>query len=158
MSKLIALLDACVLYPAPLRDLFMQLALTDLFQAKWAKKENVSDKAIKKAVSEMQSGLIYAELGDGLCEQRIARPGQGKRGGHRTLVAFQKDDRSIFVFGFSKNEHENINEEDEKKYRELAQFYLNLSGEQLNKMISEKRLIEVKTQWWRMKVFVHCSK
>jgi hypothetical protein len=31
----IVLLDACVLYPAPLRDLFMQLALADLFQARW---------------------------------------------------------------------------------------------------------------------------
>jgi predicted nucleic acid-binding protein len=30
-----ALYDACVLYPAPLRDLLMQLALTDLFRAKW---------------------------------------------------------------------------------------------------------------------------
>ena len=28
--------DACVLYPAPLRDLLMQLALTDLFRAKWS--------------------------------------------------------------------------------------------------------------------------
>jgi hypothetical protein len=27
--------DACVLYPAPLRDLLLQLALTDLFRAKW---------------------------------------------------------------------------------------------------------------------------
>jgi predicted nucleic acid-binding protein len=27
--------DACVLYPAPLRDLLMQLALTDLFKARW---------------------------------------------------------------------------------------------------------------------------
>jgi hypothetical protein len=27
--------DACVLYPAPLRDLLMQLALTDRFQARW---------------------------------------------------------------------------------------------------------------------------
>lgn len=27
--------DACVLYPAPLRDLLMRLALTDLFRAKW---------------------------------------------------------------------------------------------------------------------------
>jgi predicted nucleic acid-binding protein len=27
--------DACVLYPAPLRDLLMQLALTGLFQARW---------------------------------------------------------------------------------------------------------------------------
>jgi hypothetical protein len=30
-----ALLDANVLYPAPLRDLLMQLAVADLFQAKW---------------------------------------------------------------------------------------------------------------------------
>jgi predicted nucleic acid-binding protein len=31
----IVLYDACVLYPAPLRDLLMQLALADLFQARW---------------------------------------------------------------------------------------------------------------------------
>lgn len=30
-----ALYDACVLYPAPLRDLLMRLALTDLFRARW---------------------------------------------------------------------------------------------------------------------------
>jgi len=28
--------DACVLYPAPLRDLLMHLALTDLFRARWS--------------------------------------------------------------------------------------------------------------------------
>lgn len=27
--------DACVLYPAPLRDLLMHIAVTDLFRAKW---------------------------------------------------------------------------------------------------------------------------
>jgi predicted nucleic acid-binding protein len=32
----IVLYDACVLYPAPLRDLLMQLALADLFQARWS--------------------------------------------------------------------------------------------------------------------------
>ena len=35
MSHCTALLDANVLYPAPLRDLFLQLAVTDLFKAKW---------------------------------------------------------------------------------------------------------------------------
>ena len=30
------LYDACVLYPAPLRDLLMQLALADLFRARWS--------------------------------------------------------------------------------------------------------------------------
>lgn len=34
-SNYTALYDACVLYPAPLRDLLLQLALTDLFRAKW---------------------------------------------------------------------------------------------------------------------------
>lgn len=35
MSKFTALRDANVLYPAPMRDLFMQLAVMDVFAAKW---------------------------------------------------------------------------------------------------------------------------
>jgi predicted nucleic acid-binding protein len=35
MARFTALYDACVLYPAPLRDLLMQLALSDLYRAKW---------------------------------------------------------------------------------------------------------------------------
>ncbi|MEQ8752610.1 MAG: PIN domain-containing protein [Coleofasciculus sp. G1-WW12-02] len=34
-SNFTVLYDSCVLYPAPLRDLLMQLALTDLFRARW---------------------------------------------------------------------------------------------------------------------------
>jgi hypothetical protein len=35
VAKFSVIYDACVLYPAPLRDLLMQLALTDLFKARW---------------------------------------------------------------------------------------------------------------------------
>jgi len=35
VAKFTAIFDACVLYPAPLRDLLMSLALTGLFRAKW---------------------------------------------------------------------------------------------------------------------------
>lgn len=35
MSQFTVLYDACVLYPAPLRDLLMHLAIMDLFRAKW---------------------------------------------------------------------------------------------------------------------------
>lgn len=35
MANLAALYDASVLYPAPLRDLLMQLALSDLYRAHW---------------------------------------------------------------------------------------------------------------------------
>lgn len=36
MSRYTAIYDACVLYPAPLRDLLLELALTDLFKARWS--------------------------------------------------------------------------------------------------------------------------
>ncbi len=38
MSNFTAVYDACVLYPAPLRDLLMELALTDSFPARWSEK------------------------------------------------------------------------------------------------------------------------
>ena len=38
MARFSVILDACVLYPAPLRDLLMRLALVDLFKARWTDK------------------------------------------------------------------------------------------------------------------------
>lgn len=38
LSRYTVMLDACVLYPAPLRDLLVELASTDLFRAKWTER------------------------------------------------------------------------------------------------------------------------
>jgi predicted nucleic acid-binding protein len=35
MANFTAIYDACVLYPAPLRDLLLRLAMTELFRARW---------------------------------------------------------------------------------------------------------------------------
>jgi hypothetical protein len=35
-ARVVAFLDASVLYPAPLGNLLMHLALRDLFQARWS--------------------------------------------------------------------------------------------------------------------------
>ncbi len=45
MSLIVVLYDSCVLYPAPLRDLLMHLALSDLYQAKWT--NQIHDEWIK---------------------------------------------------------------------------------------------------------------
>jgi hypothetical protein len=50
VSSFTALLDACVLYPAPLRDLLMHLALTDLFRAKWT--EQIHDEWIRSVLKQ----------------------------------------------------------------------------------------------------------
>lgn len=38
MPGFVAVYDACVLYPAPLRDLLMHLALTGLYRARWTER------------------------------------------------------------------------------------------------------------------------
>ena len=44
MNRFTVVYDACVLYPAPLRDLLMRLALTDLYRARWS--EQIHDEWI----------------------------------------------------------------------------------------------------------------
>jgi len=78
---------------------------------RWAKKQRLSTTALCEAVREMNAGLFDADLGGGLLKKRIARPGEGKRGGFRTLVVTNKGGRWIFVFGFPKNERSNIDKD-----------------------------------------------
>lgn len=80
---------------------------------RWAKKEGITAKSLCAAVDEMKNKLYEADLGGGLLKKRIARAGQGKRGGYRTLVATNRGDRRIFVFGFPKNERSNIAKDEE---------------------------------------------
>jgi hypothetical protein len=69
---------------------------------RWARKESLSTRALCEAVGEIEAGLYEADLGGGLLKKRIARPGQGKSGGFRTLVATNKGNKWFFVFGFPK--------------------------------------------------------
>jgi hypothetical protein len=49
--------------------------------ARFAKRETISDESLVVAIETAKRGLIDADLGGGLIKQRVARPGQGKRGG-----------------------------------------------------------------------------
>jgi hypothetical protein len=71
---------------------------------KWAKSEDLKDSVLLNAAREISQGLVDADLGGNLFKKRIARKGQGKRGGFRTIVVFQKEYRTIFIYGFPKNQ------------------------------------------------------
>jgi hypothetical protein len=45
-----------------------------------------SEKLSGIAIDRADRGLIDADLGGGLIKQRVARSGQGKTGGYRTIV------------------------------------------------------------------------
>jgi hypothetical protein len=76
----------------------------------------------------MVSGLFDADLGGGLFKKRIARSGQGKSGGYRTLVATNKGNR-VFVYGFPKNERSNIDRDEEEALKKLAAQLLSLTAQ-----------------------------
>lgn len=94
---------------------------------RWARKQNLSTRSLCEAVREIEAGLYEADLGGGLLKKRIARPGQGKSGGFRTLVATNKGSKWFFVFGFPKNVRSNIDKDEEEGLKKLASHLLSLS-------------------------------
>ncbi len=110
---------------------------------RWARKQGLTTVALCAAVDEMAAGLFDADLGGGLLKKRIARPGQGKSGGYRTLVATNRGNRWIFVFGFPKNERSNIGRDEEEALKKLAAHLLSLTAQAVSKARQAGELIEV---------------
>lgn len=111
--------------------------------SRWAAKVGLSDAVLKAAIREMQAGLIDADLGGGLIKKRIALPGRGKRGSTRTLLATNQADRWIYVYGFEKNEKDNITTKELEALRLLAADLLRLSDEQVHVATRQGVLVEV---------------
>ena len=111
--------------------------------SRWFRKIGLSDVALCHVVKEMEQGLIDANLGRGVVKKRLALPGRGKRGGARTLVATNKDDRWFFLFGFEKNERANITTEELEGLREITRQLLGMTSEQLDEAVRDGYLQEI---------------
>ena len=100
-------------------------------------------KALVAAIETAGRGLIDADLGGGLIKQRVARPGQGKRGGFRMLIAFRPD-RAVFLFGFAKNERDNIEDKELTTLREIVASWFAANDRKIAQALRDGLLIEVK--------------
>lgn len=110
---------------------------------RWVRKAGLSDDALCDAVSEMVQGLIDADLGGHLVKKRVALPGQGKRGGARTIVATKMADRWFFLYGFSKNERANIDLDELKILQEVAKELLGFDDLQLAAALELGEIVEI---------------
>ena len=75
---------------------------------KWAKKQNLSNEKLLLAIADMQNSLSSINLGGGLYKVRVSSEGSGKSSAYRTIVVYRENDRAVMVYGFMKNEQENI--------------------------------------------------
>ena len=110
----------------------------------WAVAENIDDSTLSKAVQEIEKGLIETNLGGNVYKKRIAAKGRGKRGGARTILAYKQNNIAVFMYGYAKNEKENISLKEKRALKELASMYFQYNDRELDKAVKKKILIEVK--------------
>jgi len=77
-------------------------------------------------------------------KQRVARKGQGRSGGYRMLIAFRAAHRSVFLFGFAKNERDNIDDDELATLKEIAAVWFAADTGKIERAIAEGLLVEVK--------------
>ena len=110
---------------------------------RFARREDIRDAALLEAARRADQGLIDADLGAGLIKQRIARPGQGRRSGYRTLRAFRAGSLMVFVYVFAKNERDNIGPEELNFWRKVAGAFVTMDDARLNVLLGEEEIMEV---------------
>lgn len=120
----------------------MRIFKTKVF-ARFARQERVVDARLVSAIDAAQRGLVDADLGGGLIKQRLARSGKGKRGGYRLLIAFRTENLAIFLFGFAKNERDNIDDLQMKTLREIASVWFGANATKIAQAVRDGVLIEV---------------
>ena len=114
--------------------------------ARWQTGERLPDTILCKAVREMESGLVDADLGGLLYKKRVARPGSGKSGGYRTLLAARIGSRYVFLHGFPKSTTANITREEKRALQFAGKVFLELPVGNLSKALQSGVLLEVRCE------------
>lgn len=82
--------------------------------------------------------MIDADLGGSLVKQRVARPEQGRSGGFRTIIAYRRGKRAIFLHLFAKAQKANLNDAELESLRALAKAYDGLDDAKLNELATKR--------------------
>ncbi|WP_439258368.1 type II toxin-antitoxin system RelE/ParE family toxin [Lonepinella sp. BR2271] len=120
----------------------MRLFKTKAF-AEFANKKGIDDSLLIDAVERAEKGLIDADLGGNVIKQRIAKQGQGRSSGYRSLIFYKIHQNCFFVSIFEKSDKENISREDLLDLKKLAKMYFNYSNATIESYLKQGKLIEI---------------
>ena len=110
---------------------------------RWARRTDLSNVALKEALVNLEKGLSAADLGKSLYKVRVKREGQGKSSGYRTIVVYREKKRAIFLYGFAKNEKENLTSKELDYFQKLGNDLLKLSRSQIEIAIKDNVLFDL---------------
>lgn len=120
----------------------MRVFVTKVF-ARFVRSERIDDARLCEAVARAEAGSIDANLGSSIIKQRVARQGGGRSRGYRTVIAYQTSRRSVFLYGFAKNERDNINDRELADLKKLANHYLSYNNAHIATALASAELREV---------------
>jgi hypothetical protein len=75
--------------------------------------------------------------------QRIARAGEGKSGGSRSIILFRKNDRAVYVHGFEKKDKANIGPDELVAFRRYAEIHLGYTDAEMAQRVADGALFRV---------------
>ena len=111
--------------------------------SRYARRAGLQDSDLCHAVTQADQGIVDADLGGGVIKQRIARLGEGKSGGFRTIVLFRTGQTAFFVYGFAKNERSNIQAGELTAFRKLAAEVLAYDEAAITQAVKAKVFVEI---------------
>lgn len=112
--------------------------------ARFANHEGISDAELCDAIRRAAAGLVDADLGGGVIKQRLAREGQGKSDGFRSIALFRRSEKAFLVYGFGKSDRENIRVDELKAFRKLAGEMLGLDDNALAAAMKNGTITEIR--------------
>lgn len=120
----------------------MRIFVTKPF-ARFADRENIDNDTLREAVDRAERGLVDADLGSGVIKQRIARRGQGRSGGYRSIILFRFASRAIFAHGFAKKDQSNVSAVELRTFRLLAKTMLDMDEAALSAATRNGTIMEI---------------
>ena len=117
--------------------------------ARFASKEHIGDRALCEAVERAEKGLIDADLAGPLIKQRVARPGQGRSRGYRTILAYRSGRSAIFLYGFSKSAKANLSAAEQDTFAEFGAIVLNLPEDRLDALVAQRKWRRIDCEQFR---------
>lgn len=118
-----------------------------IFTTKWltrfAKKKDITDNALCRAVVDVEKGYFDVDLGGNVYKQRLARHGEGKSGGFRIIICLRKGERTFIVYGFPKSARSNVSSEEITAFKQMAVHLFALTDEQIALLIQNGELREI---------------
>jgi hypothetical protein len=110
---------------------------------RFSRKERIDDDRLCEAVERAERSLVDADLGGGVIKQRIARKGQGRSGGYRMLIVYRSRGRAVFLYGFAKNERDNIDRDEFTRLRRTADEILKWKDRQIAELMAAGEWTEI---------------